>query len=144
MIYWIPGYPAVIDACSSGSDRRTSNSLTANSTIRITANLAMLRTQQITFIRDTRTSRVTRVERSHLAFTYQGRYLLKGGGSVTARLLFIVYPDIYSIEYRVQSIVIERSITTYGQRLSASLRRVAFVYLSSLLSYILLVILYPY
>ena len=51
------------------------------------------------FIRDTRTGLVTRVERSHLAFTHQGRYLLKGGGSVTAWPLFIVYPDIRSIEY---------------------------------------------
>ena len=47
--------------------------------------------------------------------------------------------------------VIERSITAYGiasglaaWRLSASLRRAAFIYLSFLLSYILLVILYPY
>ena len=142
--YWILDYPVVIDVYSSGSGRRTSSNLTANSTIRTTANLAILRIQWITFIRVTWTSRVTRVERSYLAFAHQGRYLLKGGGSVTARPLFIVYPDIYSIEYRVQSMVIERSTTTYSQRLGASLKRVVFVYLSSLLSYILLVILHPY
>ena len=54
-------------------------------------------------MRGTRTSRVTRVGRSHLAFAHQGRYLLKGGGSITARPLFMVCPDIYSIEYRVWS-----------------------------------------
>ena len=63
----------------------------------------------MTFMRGTRTSRVTRVGRSHLAFTHQGRYLLEGGGSVTARPLFMVCPDIYSIEYGVWSMVIEHS-----------------------------------
>ena len=63
----------------------------------------------MTFMRDTRASRVTRVERSYLAFAYQGRYMLKGGGSVTARPLFMVCPDMHSMEYRVWSMVIEHS-----------------------------------
>ena len=99
MIYQIPGYPVVIDIYSSGSGGRTSSNLTANSTIRITANLAILRIQQMIFMRDTRISLVTRVERSYLAFAYQRRYLLKGGGSITAWPLFIVCLDIQSIEY---------------------------------------------
>ena len=109
MTYWIPDYPVAIDVYSSGSDGGTSNNLTANGTMRTTANLAMLRTWWMTFIRDTRASRVTRVERSYLAFAHQGRCMLEGGGSVTARPLFMVCPDMHSMEYRVWSMVIEHS-----------------------------------
>ena len=59
----------------------------------------------MTFMRDTRVSRVTRVERSHLAFAHQGRYMLEGGGSVTARPLFMVCPDMYSMEHGYRALM---------------------------------------
>ena len=68
----------------------------------------------MTFMLDTRTRLVIRIERSHLAFAHQGRCLLEGGGSVTAWPLFIVCSDMHSTAYGVWSMVIERSITTHG------------------------------
>ena len=129
----------VTDVYSSGSDERTSNNRTANGTIRTATNLAIFRIQLTTSIRDTQISLEIRIGRSCLDVRIRDDTYLKGG--VVSRLgLCLLFMPIRI----VQSIVIERSITAYSQRLGASLRRVALIYLSSLLRYILLVILYPY
>ena len=60
-------YSVVTDVDSSGSDRRTSNNQTANSTIRTATNLATLRIWSTTSIRDTQISLVIRIGYSRLA-----------------------------------------------------------------------------